>query len=71
MDKFIQELETALVGCPKGSLKPDTRFREQPWWDSLALLVFLASFQTTYGTQVTPAQLAKCQTIREVAELAR
>jgi acyl carrier protein len=71
MDLFLKELEASLLGCPKGSLRPETRFREQPWWDSLALLVFMASFQVVYGTQVTPAQLSKCQTIQDVADLAR
>jgi acyl carrier protein len=71
MNSFLSELEASLLGCPKGSLKGETRFREEPWWDSLALLVVLASFQNVYGSQITPAQLAKCQTIREIAELAQ
>ena len=71
MTLFIKELESALVGCPKGTLGPDTRFREQPWWDSLAALVFMASFQTVYGSQISAEQLRRCQTIREVADLAR
>ena len=71
MDKFLTELEASLVGCPKGSLNGETRFREQPWWDSLALLIFLASFQNVYGAQITPVQLVKCQTIRDVAALAK
>lgn len=71
MQQFLNELESSLVSCPKGSLGPDTRFREQPWWDSLAALVFIASFQTVYGFQIRPEQLKQCQTIREVADLAR
>jgi acyl carrier protein len=71
MDPFIRELEMAIVGCQKGSLRPETRFREQPWWDSLAALVIMASFQTVYGSQIGPEHLAKCQTLGDVAALAR
>jgi acyl carrier protein len=70
MTKFISELEASLVGCPKGSLKGETRFREQPWWDSLAALIILASFQNTFGKQLNPLDLRKCETLAEVAKLA-
>jgi acyl carrier protein len=68
MDKFVRELEASLLGCPKGSLKPETRFRDQPWWDSLAALIILASFQNTFGKQLNPADLRKCNTLAEVAK---
>lgn len=70
MTLFLTELEASLQGCPKGSLKPETRFREQPWWDSLAALIILASFQNTFGKQLSPADLRKCQTFAEVAKFA-
>jgi acyl carrier protein len=70
MTKFISELEASLVGCPKGSLNGETRFREQPWWDSLAALIILASFQNTFGKQLNPLDLRKCETLAEIAKLA-
>jgi acyl carrier protein len=70
MDKFVRELEASLLGCPKGSLKPETRFRDQPWWDSLAALIILASFQNTFGKQLNPADLRKCETLAEVVKFA-
>lgn len=70
MQVFIKELEASLQGCPKGSLKPDTRFRDQPWWDSLAALIILASFQNAFGKQLNPADLRKCETLAEVAKYA-
>lgn len=71
MQQFLNELESALVGCPKGSLKADTRFRTQPWWDSLAALIFLASYQNTFGKQLTPAELGKCETIQDLLDHAQ
>ena len=70
MQQFLTELEASLLGCPKGSLKPETRFRDQPWWDSLAALIILASFQNTFGKQLNPADLRKCETFAEVAKFA-
>lgn len=70
MQTFLKELESSLQGCPKGSLKPETRFRDQPWWDSLAALIILASFQNAFGKQLNPADLRKCETLAEVAKFA-
>lgn len=70
MTLFLKELEASLQGCPKGSLRPETRFREQPWWDSLAALVILASFQNAFGKQLDPVDLRKCETLAEVAKCA-
>ena len=66
---FIAELEGSLESCPKGSLSPETRFREQPWWDSLAALTALAVFDAVYGKQLTTDQLGKCRTLGDICAL--
>ena len=63
---FINELEVSLEGVPKGSLSPETVFREQPWWDSLAALTTLAVFDSIYGKQLSAEQLRKCQTLADI-----
>ncbi|MFN7341350.1 MAG: acyl carrier protein [Opitutia bacterium] len=63
---FISELESSLENCPKGSLTPETRFRDQAWWDSLAALTALAVFDTVYGKQLTADQLRQCHTIGDI-----
>lgn len=70
VDKFITELEANLLGAEPGSLRPDTRFRELPYWDSLAALSMLATYDSVFGRQLTGEMLAKCETIAEVAALA-
>lgn len=70
MNLFLNELELSLQGCPKGSLSESTRFRSQPWWDSLAALVILATFQGAYGKQLKPEDLRACETLGEVMALA-
>ena len=44
---FLQELEASLAECPPGGLTLELRFRDQPWWDSLAALTLLAVFDST------------------------
>ena len=67
--EFIAELESSIQGCPKGALSEATRFRDQPWWDSLAALTTLAVFDSIYGKQLTAVQLRQCETIGQVAAL--
>lgn len=71
MPAFLSELEASLQGCPKGSLSERTRFRGEPWWDSLAALIILATFQGAYGKQLKPEELRACETLGEVMALAK
>ena len=66
---FLAELTASLPTAPIQPLTADTRFREQPWWDSLAALIVMASFQGTYGKQITADQLRACQTLGDVVNL--
>jgi acyl carrier protein len=66
IETFISELEANLVGATPGSLRPDTRFRELPYWDSLAALSMLATYDSVFGRQLTGEMLARCETIDEV-----
>ena len=66
---FIQELTASLTEVPKQPLGPETRFREQPWWDSLAALVCMASFQNVYRRQLTAEQLRSCTTLADIVRL--
>ncbi len=66
---FLTELAASLPTAPARPLSAETRFREQPWWDSLAALVIMASFQGAYGRQVTAEQLRACHTLGDVMRL--
>lgn len=69
-ETFIAELEANLIGAEPGSLRPETRFRELPYWDSLAALSMLATYDSVFGRQLTGEMLAKCETIADVVALA-
>lgn len=66
---FLAELTASLPVAPSQPLTAETRFREQPWWDSLAALIIMASFQGTFGRQITAEQLRSCQTLGDVVRL--
>lgn len=68
--KFLQELEASLADCPAGSLTMELRFRDQPWWDSLAALTLLAVFDATFGRPLPVEDLLQCQTIADVCRRA-
>lgn len=70
LNTFISELEANLLGAEPGSLRPETRFRELPYWDSLAALSMLATYDSVFGRQLTGEMLAKCDTIADVVALA-
>lgn len=66
---FLAELTASLPTAPTRPLTAATRFREQPWWDSLAALVVMASFQGAYGKQISADQLRSCHTLGDVERL--
>lgn len=63
---FLQELEASLADCPAGCFTMELRFRDQPWWDSLAALTFLAVFDSTFGKPLPVEDFMKCETIADV-----
>lgn len=69
IENFIAELEANIVGAEPGTLNPDTAFRNLQYWDSLAALTTLATFDACFGRQISGQQLAACQTIRDIYDL--
>ncbi len=69
IDDFIEELQCSLMAASPGELKPETRFRELPWWDSLAILGTLGAFDTCFGKQLSTPDLKDCETIRDLHAL--
>jgi acyl carrier protein len=63
---FLQELEASLADCPAGSLTMELRFRDQPWWDSLAALTLLAVFDSIFGKPLPVEALLRCETLADV-----
>ena len=67
---FLKELEASLADCPADGLTMELRFRDQPWWDSLAALTLLAVFDSAFGKPLAVEDFMKCQTLADVCRLA-
>jgi acyl carrier protein len=69
IETFIEELESSLVMVDPNTLRPDTRFREEAWWDSLAVLGILAVFDGCFARQIQPPALRDCETVEDLYNL--
>ena len=55
---------------PAGTLRPEMRLDELRDWDSLAALQTIAWMDREFDVKVTRAQIAGCQTLGDVLDLA-
>ncbi len=70
LDAFLKELEVSISNAEPGSIVPEARFRELPWWDSLAALITLAVVDSCFGRQISAEQLAECKTFADIHRVA-
>jgi acyl carrier protein len=70
MPPFLAELAASLDNLGDAQLTPDTRFRDQPWWDSMAVLTVLAVYDACYDRQLTATDLKACHTLADIMALA-
>lgn len=69
ISSFIQKIENEFDFIEKGSLKPDTDYRELQQWGSMQALILMALIVTDYKVVVTGAEIIKCHTISELYHL--
>ncbi len=69
IEEFIRHVEDNLT-LKNGSIKPDERFRDAPYWDSMSLLTILAVFDEDFGKQLSMDDLKRCSTFSEIYSLA-
>ena len=70
LDQFVTELEKNLSGATPVKLSPDIQFRNLPFWDSLAVLTTVETFDMCFGAQLGREELAACHTIRDIYAIA-
>ena len=66
---FILRLDDLLQLDP-GTLKGSDRLDELEAWDSLAVMGFIALADEELGAAISPARLARCQTVDDLVALA-
>lgn len=69
IEEFTRHVEDNL-GLSRGSINPDERFRDAPYWDSMSLLTILATFDEDFGKQLSMDDLKRCNTFSEIYSLA-
>lgn len=63
---FINLLENEFEDLPKGTLKPETNYREIPNWSSMHALIIIAFADTHFNVELTASDLRRTQTIQDL-----
>ncbi len=66
LESFIAKLEEEIDTIPKGSLKPDTNYRDIKDWSSMHALIIIALADTDYNAVLTGNDLRSCNTVSEL-----
>lgn len=70
IDDFIEKFAFA-IEAEEGTLKPETRFKELPNWDSLNTLAVIAMADADYGIALTGGDIQNSQTIGDLMKIAQ
>ncbi|NBD38400.1 MAG: acyl carrier protein [Verrucomicrobia bacterium] len=65
MEAFVEHLAEALEQSPD-NLSPETKLRDIPNWDSLAILTTLSMVDEQYDVTLSGPELQHCETIGDV-----
>jgi acyl carrier protein len=68
-ESFTSKLEDCFEHLDKGSLTPDTKFRDLEDWTSINAMILIALYETEYDRRVTFDMLRRCETIRDLYAL--
>lgn len=63
---FINLLENEFEDLPKGTLKPETNYRDIPNWSSMHALIIIAFADAQFNVELTASDLRHTQTIQDL-----
>lgn len=66
IEKFIASLEEEYEDIPKGTLHPESNFREVFEWSSINALILIALVKTEYDVTITAEDIASSVTIADI-----
>lgn len=69
IEEFIEKVEAEIEELPRGSLKPETSYREIPEWSSMHALILIALAETEYNVTLRGEDLRACTTINDLHQL--
>lgn len=58
-----------IVELPSGSLRGEEKLEDLEGWTSLAMVSFIALADEHFGKTLSPRQISRCVTIRELCDL--
>ncbi len=70
LDRFVRDFEEILEE-DAGSLAAGTRLEDLENWDSVNKLTFMVYADETFGVEMDPDAVARCETVEELFALAR
>lgn len=70
IEDFIQKFASEFDETPVESFKAETAFKELEEWGSLVALSIISMIDEEYNKRVTGADIRKCETIKDLYELA-
>ena len=69
-DEFLSSMDR-LVELPPGTLRGPEKLDELEQWDSVALMEFIALANSYNGANLSPKDIARCQTVADLLALAQ
>jgi len=68
--EFSENLEREFEGIEKGSVKPDTIFRNISGWSSMHALIVIAYIDLNFGVILNSSEIKKAETVTDLYNLA-
>ena len=68
---FIEKLEVEFEEIEKGTLSPETNFRDIDEWSSMYALIIIALIDIEYEVTVRGEDLAKIQTVQQLFDFVK
>lgn len=69
INELIEKLDNEFDEVEKGSLNPETTFREMDWWSSMHALIIIALVDVEYNVQVSGNDLKSILTVRDLYDI--
>lgn len=66
INEFINHLEEEFEDIPKGTLKPESNYREVFEWSSINALILIALVKTEYDVTINAQDIAGSKTIEDL-----
>lgn len=66
IEKFIEQVEEEFEELEKGTLKPDSNFREYFEWNSVNALIIIALIDSEYDVTINAEDIQNSETIQDL-----